>query len=143
MFLKWYFFFTIFPHLHFLYFLFFLIFTIFFIVKNVNLISEYYEMDSFMKYDIVPEEKQKKEEIKKQVLKEIKNFNKKIVPIYILLATGLVFLPSQKELTKILIASHLNKQISISQVDNITNKSLVIFEKILDKEISKLKNEKH
>ena len=143
MFLKWYFFFTIYPHLHFLYFLFFLIFTIFFIVKNVNLISEYYEMDSFMKYDIVPEEKQKKEEIKKQVLKEIKNFNKKIVPIYILLATGLVFLPSQKELTKILIASHLNKQISISQVDNITNKSLVIFEKILDKEISKLKNEKH
>jgi len=143
MFLKWYFFFTIYPHLHFLYFLFFLIFTIFFIVKNVNLISEYYEMDSFMKYDIVPEEKQKKEEIKKQVLKEIKNFNKKIVPIYILLATGLVFLPSQKELTKILIASHLNKQISISQVDNITNKSLVIFEKILDKEISNLKNEKY
>jgi len=143
MFLKWYFFFTIYPHLHFLYFLFFLIFTIFFIVKNVNLISEYYEIDSFMKYDIVPEEKQKKEEIKKQVLKEIKNFNKKIVPIYILLATGLVFLPSQKELTKILIASHLNKQISISQVDNITNKSLVVFEKILDKEISKLKNEKH
>jgi len=141
--LKWYFFFTIYPHLHFLYFLFFLIFTIFFIVKNVNLISEYYEMDSFMKYDIVPEEKQKKEEIKKQVLKEIKNFNKKIVPIYILLATGLVFIPSQKELTKILIASHLNKQISISQVDNITNKSLVVFEKILDKEISKLKNEKH
>lgn len=143
MFLKWYFFFTIYPHLHFLYFLFFLIFTIFFIVKNVNLISEYYEIDSFMKYDIVPEEKQKKEEIKKQVLKEIKNFNKKIVPIYILLATGLVFIPSQKELTKILIASHLNKQISISQVDNITNKSLVVFEKILDKEISKLKNEKH
>jgi len=143
MFLKWYFFITIYPHLHFLYFLFFLFFTIFFIVSNATLISEYYETDTIMKYNIDPKEKQKKEEIKKQVLKEIKKFNKKIIPIYGLLIIGLVFIPSQKELTKILIASHLNKQISISQIDNITNKSFIVFEKILDKEISKLKNEKH